>query len=74
MTLAPIENVDDGGIGAVTVTLAVAEADPPVPVHVIVYVVVTLGVTAAEPDVPLVTNPVPMKEFALVEVQFNVAD
>lgn len=48
-----------------TVTLFVAE--PVVPVHVIEYVVVTVGETLLVPDVPVGVKFVPVQEVALVE-------
>ena len=63
------------GADAVTVTVALlADEVPPVPVHVTEYVVVTLGETETEPEVPLAVKPVPVQDVALVEDQVRVEE
>ena len=56
----------------VTVTLALALADPPAPVHVMLYVVLDAGLTEAEPDVPEALKPLPVQLVVLVEDHVSV--
>jgi hypothetical protein len=49
------------------VTVAVAEAEPPLPVQVIEYVVVAAGETGTDPESPLAVNPLPTQDVALVD-------
>jgi hypothetical protein len=62
------------GTTAFTVTVALAFALPPAPVHVTEYVVVTVGETVALPEVPEAEKLVPEQEVALVEDQVSVDD
>ena len=63
------------GADAVTVTVALLAGDVPLaPVHVTEYVVVTLGETETEPEVPLAVKPVPVQDVALVEDQVRVEE
>lgn len=58
-----------------TVTVALAEPEPPVPVQVTLYAVVAPGVTTTEPDVAFpVAKPVPVQEVAFVEDHVSVED
>jgi hypothetical protein len=57
-----------------TATDALALAEPPVPVQVMLYVVFEVGATETEPDVPFALKPLPVHEDALVELQVSVAD
>src|SRR5579871_166366 len=64
-----------GGGGTLTVTLALASAEPPGPLAVMVYVTVLCGVTRCEPSAE--TLPTPGERFrlvALVEDQVNVTE
>ena len=64
-------------MSVVTVTEFVSLMLPPVPVQVIVYEVVTVGVTWSVPVVKFPVEkpvPVPVQLEALVEVQDNVAE
>ena len=59
------------------VTVALAFADPPVPVQATEYVVVAVGETVAVPEIGLlepVEKFVPTQEVALVEDQVSVED
>jgi hypothetical protein len=56
----------------VTVTLALAE--PPAPVHEMEYEVLEVGETVADPEVPLAEKPVPVQLVALVELHESVED
>jgi hypothetical protein len=58
----------------VTVTIALALAEPPVPVHVMLYVVFAVGETDAVPEVPLAVRLDPVQEVALVELQVRMDD
>ena len=51
-----------------------AVADPPSPVQVIAYEVVTAGVTTAEPDVAEAVKLLPVQDAALVEFRDRVED
>jgi hypothetical protein len=50
-----------------TITAAVRVVDPPLPVQVMLYVVLTLGETKADPEAPDGLKPDPLQEVALVE-------
>jgi hypothetical protein len=54
--------------------VAVAVADPLFPEQLIEKVVVALGVTTAEPEVPDAVKLPPVQEVALVELQERVDD
>jgi hypothetical protein len=58
----------------VSVTVALALADPPLPAQVIEYVDVAAGATFAEPEIPEAVNPAPLQEVVLVELQVSIAD
>ncbi|MGH9436704.1 MAG: hypothetical protein ACRD22_02110, partial [Terriglobia bacterium] len=59
------------GVGAAfTVTVACAAA----PEQFMEYVVLSVGETESEPDVPFAVKPVPMQEVALVEDQVRVEE
>jgi hypothetical protein len=60
--------------GVVTVTLADAEALPPAPVHVTLYVAFDVGETEIDPEVPFAVNPLPVQLVALVEDHVSVED
>jgi len=72
--LAESVAVGVGGGTELTVTVALFETEPPIPVQVIEYVVVCDGVTLCEPEVPVVVNPLPVQAVAPVEVQVRVDD
>ena len=50
-----------------TVTGANRVVDPPLPVQVMLYVVLTVGETARDPETPNGEKPVPLQEVALVD-------
>ena len=54
--------------------MADAVADPPFPEQVIEELVVTLGLTTAEPEVPDAVKLPPVQDVALVELQERVDD
>jgi len=61
---------------AVTVTVVDCAIDLPLPVHVKVYVEVTVGLTTCVPDVAFVLDQAPeaVQEVTFVEDQVSVAD
>jgi hypothetical protein len=61
-------------VPALTVTVAPLEAEPPAPVQVAEYVVVTVGETTVEPEVPVPVKFVNVHEVALVEDHVTVDD
>lgn len=78
MIVAVVSVVDDameemtGGVALVTVTVALADAVPPV--QFIVYVVVTVGETVTDPDVPDPVNPEPEQDVVLTDDHVSVVD
>jgi hypothetical protein len=56
----------NSGVGF-TITGVVRVVDPPLPVQVMLYVVVTVGQTASDPETPDGEKPVPLQEVALVD-------
>ena len=54
--------------------MAAAAADPPFPAQAIEYVIVTLGVTTAEPEIPAALKLPPVHDVALIELQERVDD
>ena len=57
-----------------TVTDVFALADPPAPVHVMLYVALEVGETDTEPEVPEAVKPLAVHEVALVLLQVSVDD
>jgi hypothetical protein len=58
--------------GGLTITGVVRVVDPPLPVQVMLYVVLTVGETEREPEAPDGEKPAPSQEVALVEDQDSV--
>jgi hypothetical protein len=54
--------------------VALATADPPFPEQVIEYVVVTVGLTAVEPEIFDAVKLLPLQDVALVELHDRVED
>ena len=50
-----------------TITGVVRVVDPPLPVQVMLYVVLTVGETGRDPETPDGEKPVPLQEVALVD-------
>jgi hypothetical protein len=50
-----------------TTTGVVRVVDPPLPVHVILYVVLTLGETETDPEAPDAVKPTPLQAVALLD-------
>jgi hypothetical protein len=67
---APVVGVITGAV--VTPTVAEAEAEPPVPLQLTEYVVVALGETVTDPDVPDAVKLEPVHDVALVLVYLSV--
>ena len=65
---------EGAAVSGMKVTVAFADAVPPAPVHVIVYVVVTIGETLTDPETPDGVNPLPVQLVALVEDHESVDD
>jgi hypothetical protein len=55
-----------------TITAADSAVDPPLPVQVTLYVVLTVGETKADPAAPEGEKPVPLQEVALVDDHVSV--
>jgi len=55
-----------------TITAVVRVVDPPLPVQVMLYVVLTVGETGTDPEAPDGEKPVPLQEVALVDVHVSV--
>jgi hypothetical protein len=55
-----------------TTTGVVRVVDPPLPVQVMPYVVLTVGETEADPEAPDAEKPAPLQEVALVDDQDSV--
>ena len=55
-----------------TITGVVRVVDPPLPVQVTLYVVLTVGETVRDPEAPDGENPAPSQEVALVDDQDSV--
>jgi hypothetical protein len=55
-----------------TTTAADRVVDPPLPVQVMLYVVVTVGETERDPEAPDGEKPTPLQEVASVDVQESV--
>jgi hypothetical protein len=53
--------------GGLTITGVVRVVDPPVPVQVTLYVVLTVGETERDPEAPDGEKPVPLQDVALVD-------
>ncbi|MGH8282612.1 MAG: hypothetical protein ACRESE_02045 [Gammaproteobacteria bacterium] len=63
-----------GGAALAIATLAEASVGPTAPVQVIEYVVVCIGETLAEPEVPEAVKPVPVQLVTFLEDQVRVED
>ena len=50
-----------------TITDVLRVVDPPLPVQVMLYVVLTVGETARDPETPDGEKPTPLQEVALVD-------
>ena len=50
-----------------TITGVVRVVDPPLPVQVMLYVVLTVGETRRDPETPDGEKPIPLQEVALVD-------
>jgi hypothetical protein len=61
-------------LGELIVTVARAVAEPPSPVQVTEYEVVTVGETTAEPDIADAVKWLPVQDEALVELHDRVED
>ena len=55
-----------------TITAADRVVDPPLPVQVMLYVVLTVGETETDPEAPDGEKPTPLQEVALVDDQESV--
>ena len=55
-----------------TITAADSAVDPPLPVQVMLYVVLTDGETRRDPEAPDGEKPVPLQDDALVDVHVSV--
>ena len=60
--------------GGFTITGAVRVVDPPLPVQVMLYVVLTVGETERDPEAPDGEKPAPLQDVALVDDQESVEE
>jgi hypothetical protein len=66
--------IQENSGGGLTITGVVRVMDPPLPVQVIRYMVLTLGETERDPETPDGEKPVPLQDVALVDDQESVED